>query len=388
VRQVVRYTVVILLTLSALVILWEFREALLLFVISLVLGAVFRPGVERLVKRGWHRGPAILVVYFLSLVSLIGLIILASGPVAREAQQATDNFAVAYTNLKMQWRDGDGFQQAIAEQLPPLDDLYSAIAAEEGAFFFRSFIGIAVSLFGALSAIAIVLALSMYWSADRVYFERLWLSLVPAGRRTRARDIWREIEDRVGAYVRSEIIQAILAAVLLFVIYSILQLRYPTLLAILGGFAWLIPWVGAVLAIVPAFLVGLQSGLNTAILAAILTMGVLLFMEIVVEKRFFERRHYSSVLLLVVIIALADAFGLVGILIAPPLAAAIQILMSRLLVKPSVEPQAAPEEQLEKLGNKLEGVKAQVGADGPPPPRISNLLVRLEKLIEQSKEAL
>jgi putative permease len=387
-RQVVRYTVVILLTLSALVILWEFREAILLFVISLVLGAVFRPGVERLVKRGWHRGPAILVVYLFSLAGLIGLIVIASGPVAREAQHATDNFAVAYTNLKMQWRDGDGFQQAIGEQLPPLDDLYAAIAAEEGAFFFRSFVGIAASLFGALSAIAIVLALSMYWSADRVYFERLWLSLVPAGRRTRARDIWREIEDRVGAYVRSEIIQAILAAVLLFILYSILQLRYPTLVAILGGFAWLIPWVGAVLAIIPAFLVGLQSGMNVAILASLLTMGVLLFMEIVVEKRFFERRQYSSVLLLVVIIAMADAYGLVGVLISPPLAAAIQILMSRLLIKPSVQPEADPEVQLEKLGNKLEGVKTQVSSDGPPPPRISNLLVRLEKLIEQSKEAL
>jgi putative permease len=388
VKELARYTVVILLTLSALIVLWEFRYAVLLFIISLVLGAVFRPGVEKLVARGWHRAAAIIVVYFFSLAGFIGLIAIASGPVSRELQQATDHFAVAYTNLRREWQGSDGFRQAVGEQLPPLDDLYSAIAGEEGAFLVRSLAGAAFGLFGFLSGTTIVLALSIYWSADRVYFERLWLSLLPAGNRTRARDVWREIEEKVGAYIRSEIIQSILAAILLFLIYSILQIRYPTLLAIFGGLAWLIPWLGAVLAIIPAFLVGLDSSLGIGIMAAASTMGVLLLMEIVVEKRFFERRRYSSVLLLVVIIAMADAFGLVGVLIAPPLAAAIQIILNRLLVKPSIEPEAAPELQLDKLGSRLEKIKVSMAENGPPPARISNLLSRLEKLIAQSKEAL
>jgi hypothetical protein len=85
---------------------------------------------------------------------------------------------------------------------------------------------------------------------------------------------------------------------------------------------------------------------------------------------------------------MADAFGLVGVLIAPPLAAAIQIILNRLLVKPSIEPEAAPELQLDKLGSRLEKIKVSMAENGPPPARISNLLSRLEKLIAQSKEAL
>jgi putative permease len=367
-KQLVRYTFVILLTLSALVALWEFREAILLFVLSLAVGATFRPYVELLVKRGLHRAPSILLVYLLALASLAGLIVIVSGPLTRELQHATDNFAIFYTNLKQEWRQSDGIQQAIGEQLPPLEALYSAIAGDQGTALFQGAVGIATGIFGLLSSFVIIVALSMYWSADRVYFERLWLSLLPAGQRTRARDIWREIENRVGAYIRSEIAQAILAGIFLFLVYSLLQLRYPTLLALVGAFAWLIPWVGAVLAIIPAFFFGLQAGLDVAILGGAATLVVLLLMEVVVEKSLFQRQQYSSVLLLVIAIAMVDAYGLLGLLIAPPLSAAIQILASRLLVKPTIEMEAPVEVQLEKLRTRLEQVKHTVNGEEPPSP--------------------
>lgn len=387
-KQVIRYTVVILLTLGGLLLLWEFREAIVLFLLSLALAAAFRPPVELLIARKFPRVPAILLTYFVGIAFLFLLIYLISGPLTRELQQATDNFAVAYTLIQEQWSEGNQFQQAIAGQLPPLETLYGAVAGEQGAAFFQTVVGFAANLFALLSGLAIVLALSLYWSADRVHFERLWLSLLPAGRRSRAREIWRDIEQGVGAYIRSEVFQAILAGLLLGTAYSLLGLRYPTLLALLGALAWLIPWLGAVLAVIPPLVIGLGEGLWLGLAAALVTLAVLVLMEMVVEKRFFDRRRYSSILLVLTVIALADVMGLIGILIAPPLAAAIQIAGSRLLAQPVGDSLVEPETSLTGLRTRLERVKGLADELNEAPPHIANLIHRLDRLIEETEEAL
>ena len=57
-----------------------------------------------------------------------------------------------------------------------------------------------------------MVALSAYWSASREAFERLWLSLVPAPQRPRARDVWRAVEGAVGSHVRGELAVSVLSA--------------------------------------------------------------------------------------------------------------------------------------------------------------------------------
>src|SRR6185369_9351425 len=106
------------------------------------------------------------------------------------------------------------------------------------------------------------LILSVYWSTNQVHFERLWLSLLPAEQRKLARNVWRTIELELGAYIRSEIIQSFLAGFLLTIGYWMLGCPYPALLGVFGAIAWLIPLVGAPLAMVLPLLVGLLSSLQ------------------------------------------------------------------------------------------------------------------------------
>jgi putative permease len=386
-NHVFRYTVVVLLTLGAFIVLWEFREAIILFLVSLALGAVFRPMVAALEKRRVPRVPAILLSYFLVIGGFIGLIYLVSQPLGKELQHATDNFAVQYTRIRREWVEGNSFQQTVAAQLPPLEALYRAIAGQQGETLVRGLAGAASNIVGFFSALAIVIALSMYWSADRVYFERLWLSFLPSGQRTRAREIWREIENGVGAYIRSEFIQAVMAGLLLALAYSLLGLRYPIMLALLGALAWLIPWVGAVLAVVPAFLVGAGDGLWLAAAAALVTLAILIALEVLVERRLFDRRPYSSVLLVLVAIIMANALGIIGILIAPPLAAALQIAASRIFYTPSRRVHIKPEERIARARSRLENLRLALLEIDSPPVHLSSLIQRLERLIDATEEA-
>jgi predicted PurR-regulated permease PerM len=388
VKQLAWYTAIILLTLGGLLLLWEFREAAVLFFLSLALAAVFRPLIQRLKNRKFPQIAAVLLPFLIAIIVLSSLIYLAWGPFLEELQLASDNLAVSYARLQNQWSRGSPFQQAIAEQLPLLDDLTLAIAGEQGEALVQGVLGIASNIFTVASSIAIVLALSMYWSADRVYFERFWLSILPVRKRTRAREAWRDIETGVGEYLRSEIIQLLMAILLLSFLYRLIGIQYPTLLALLGGLAWLIPWAGAILAMVPPFLIGLGTNLGVAVAGALVTLLVLLFLELVVERRMVNKRSNNSLLVVLMLIAMVDVFGLVGVFIAPPLSAAIQSVSRRFWIKPTEDTRAEPEVEIAKLRSRLVEAQEMAARLEEPAPHLSNMIDRIDKLIDQSEKLL
>jgi predicted PurR-regulated permease PerM len=280
----------------------------------------------------------------------------------------------------------------LANQLPPPDDLFSGMADQEGI---QGLMGVTTNLISLFSNLALVLLLSLYWSADSIHFERLLLSLIAVGKRPTARMIWRGIEKGIGAYIRSEFIQSMLAGMLLWIGYSLIGLDYPVLLAVIGSLAWLIPWFGAVLAVVPALLVGLESGVLTGILAASYAVFVLVVMEFIIEPRIFRRKSYSSVILVLVMLVLAEAYGLLGLILAPLVSAGIQIVFKYLLhpdtsyEAPDLTPDENPVMLASSLRQQLAEMRGGLVAQGKSPsPEILSIMQRLESLVLEASQYL
>jgi predicted PurR-regulated permease PerM len=429
-RAISGYAVLVLGTIAGLAILWQFREAALLFLLSLVVAAAFRPAIDTLAHRGLSRGMALGVVYFAFIALAVTLLLLTSGPLLNDLEVLANRLAQGYEGLKQTWpENGSLFQRTLAERLPPAEELYASLAGQGGSqiwpVLLPAVLGVTTNLLGFLTRLVIVLVLSVYWSADSLHFERLWLSLVPVERRARARQAWRAMETSLGTYIRSELSQSILAGVLLYAGYSLIGLDYPLLLAAAGAVAWLIPWFGALIALAPAVWVGLSLSPLHAVLAAACVLLVLAFLELVVERRLFPNHAYSSVLLVIVALALADAFGLLGFVLAPLLAAAVQITFKEMVSPPnggmqhgglnhdrppdvaefhygaSRDPAAAlvtdsigrqshfsPEcalEQESAIQERLEQMLAIAAEmNGELPPEIASLMRRMQRLVEES----
>jgi predicted PurR-regulated permease PerM len=247
-------------------------------------------------------------------------------------------------------------------------------------------LGITQGLGGFLSAFLVIFFLSVYWSINQNHFERLWLSLLPAAHRRHARFIWRTIEHDIGAYTRSEIIQSVLAVILLGVGYRLLGSPFPTLLAVTGAIAWLVPVVGAALAMILPFFLGLLTSMQVSALTVLYTLAVLLALQVWVEPKLFKLRWDNPVLTFVILLAMADAFGLVGIIVAPPISAICQILWrflvsDRLTSDPTIEVKDVRERY-----TRLQ--KAIARMEGPPPPIIVSSMERLTELLEKAQPIL
>lgn len=386
-KRLAVYTTVIAATLALLVILWQFRSVAILLVISLVLTAALRPSVDFLAERGLRAGLARAAVYLLVL-GVLGLgLYLISGPLVRELEILSNYLVVLYDSTYRIWAVGTSLQQAVVERLLAPDQLTESAVGPAGAAIAQLLFGVTQNAATIIAGLVIVIALSLYWSADRSHFERLWLSLLPANRRIQARRIWQKTESTMGAYLRSEAIQSFLAVILLVIGYRIIGNDFALLTGLLAGVAWLVPLVGFVFAALLSFLFGLASsgGLPVAVGALVLTTAVLAFLEFVVEPRLFRRSQFSGVLIIVVMVMLVNAYGLTGFLLAPPLAVALQVLVSHVIYATRHTTTAAVE--IETLEKRLRSIQADYDETGDEamPREIASLYGRLNELIEEAR---
>jgi putative permease len=390
-KQITINTVIVIGILVLAFLLWQFREAFILFIFSLAVAAAARPYVEALVNHRLPRALAIILVYVIFLGALVGIFWAIGSSFANEVQRLSNSLAVLYDQIWNTWPEGTQVQQFIVSQLPSPTDLYQGLASEQADSAISGLLGFTLTSATILGHFLTVLMLSIYWSMDRVHFERVWLSLLPVSSRASARDIWRNIEHDFGAYVRSEVMQSILAGLLLGVGLWAMGMPYPTLLALFGALAWLIPWLGGILAILPIALVGFSHSLGLGIFASAYALGVLFFLEFYIEPRFIHRRQqqFSSLLSILLIIALVQPFGLMGFLVAPPLAAAIELVFRYNLRTRPLPESVQTAEQISLLRGRIIQIRETLlHTSKEVEPQTNSLLNRLETLVDQSDLAL
>lgn len=390
-KRALGYVALVLATLTGVFLLWQLRSVLTLFLFALALAAAMRRPIDYVAARGLPRGAAIILTYLIALGLLGGLLFALGNALIVEGQAAGKGFTAAWEQFRTAWPAGSPLQRFIAQQVPQPDEIYEAVQGALSLQLVQTGLGLTLSLFDALSQVALVLVLSIYWSIDRDRFERLWLSMLQAGQRIRARTILQGMEDGVGAYLRSIALQFVASGLLLALGYRLLGLDAPVTLGLLGAVVGLIPLLGWVLAIVPAMLVGLISGPAVAALAALYTLVVLLVLKRVVTPRLLDHRRYNPILTVVLMLALTDALGILGLLLAVPLAAVIQIALSELLAPSAVtaaasQPAAQQWEQHETQMAAIQGAVA--AANGELSPIQASLVERLSSLTEEAADVM
>jgi predicted PurR-regulated permease PerM len=180
-----------------------------------------------------------------------------------------------------------------------------------------------------------------------------------------------------------------MAAIALGPIYAVTGVQYPVALAVIVALAWLIPMLGALLIVALVIAVAMLSGPAVAATAALCTVLVLATLEFIVQPRLVGPRRFSSLLIVLMMMAMSSVAGLVGLLLAPPVAAAIQIILGQMLPSPSEQPGAAPTQSLASSTGRLQERLAQAHAilasmPEPAAPEARSLLDRLNLLVDKA----
>jgi len=385
-KRVLVVAAAILTTLLALLVVWQFRTALAYVLLSVALAATLRPLVPRWSGRNWLTRLASILLILAALAALAALVFFTGRLAAAELQQLARTLVVRGAWILPPWLENTAVQHALATWLPTPDKLVEAVTGPEGQLLLPALLGFTAGVGSLLSGLIVVLLLSVYWGTSQIHFERLWLSLLPSETRTRARGIWRAIESELGAYIRSEAIQSVAAALLLGTGYWLLGSPYPALLGLIGALAWLIPVVGAALAIIMPFSLGLLTSPQLRLYTTLYTLVVLIALQVSLEPRLFRHKRQNPVLTLILILAMADAFGWVGILLAPPLSTVCQILWTLLVTNRAASGAAAQVSDLRERQARLRAAIEEMVEE--PPPLVLSSMERLADLLAKAEPVL
>ena len=174
---------------------------------------------------------------------------------------------------------------------------------------------------------------TLYMMIDRDRLRGGLYAAVPRRYHIRLSRVLLNLETIVGGYIRGQVLTSLLMAVFVGILLTACGVPNAIALAVFGGIADVLPYIGPFLTVGPAVIAASSKGL----VIMLVVLGVLLAYE-EFESRFLIPRIYGHVLRLpssIVLIALlagASLMGIVGALLALPVAAAIRMLFEELRV--------------------------------------------------------
>jgi predicted PurR-regulated permease PerM len=195
-----------------------------------------------------------------------------------------------------------------------------------------------LTVFEAVFATVTVMVLAYFWLSERPTVRRWVGCLVPERHRDTVLIVWETVEDRLGAWSRGQLLLMIVVATIQGIGYTILGLPFAPLLATWAGLCELIPMVGPYIGAAPALLIALAHSPLQALLVAVFALVVNLIEANILVPRIMGRAvGLSPLTVIIALLAGTAVYGIIGALVAVPIAAGIQAAIEELVYIRSLE---------------------------------------------------
>ena len=344
--------------------LWALARAagvvLLVFIVAAVTALILNPMVTVVQRARIPRGLAVAIVYLGFFLSLVTLGYLLSGPIANQVRAFqhdvpafVDDANASLADVQ-EWFDDQGIGVELQAQgqtaLETLQDQVLEGSGEVVSFtgdLLREVIQVSIQLI-------LVLVLSIYMLLYGPRIGRLVRSVMPPGDGTPEDDYPTRVQKAVSGYVRGQILFSTImgtSAGLALWMYGTLGIfeqgrTYALAFGVFFGLMELVPFVGPVLGALPPLLVALFDDPLTAVWVGILFLGLQqLEGHVVAPQVFSYTLRINPLLVIFALLFGAEIYGIVGALIALPIAAVLRetvmYLRRHLVLEPWGEGQLA-----------------------------------------------
>ncbi len=208
-----------------------------------------------------------------------------------------------------------GAQQASAESAGAIGKLVAAVIA-------------------GISGLILSVIVGLYVAADPSLYRRGFLRLVPLRFREHAREILDELHETLRSWLVGTFFVMIIVGVVITAGLSLLGIPFALALGVIAFFLEFVPYIGPILAAIPALLVASTVGSREVLFVVLLYWAVQSLEGYVLTPLVFQRRlHIPPMLTIGAQVVLGTLLGIVGVIFATPLTACAMVLVQRLYVE-------------------------------------------------------
>ena len=299
--------------------LWKIKVVIALLFSGFIVAAAMRPSIDWLERRARLPKSLGVLVHYLVLVGLIALALWLLVPRAiAQVQQATSGNTLHHAATH-----SSGIKHQI---LTSVDKRLRRLPS--GSQLIHPAVEITKTAFEVLVGIFFVFAVGAYWIFERDRTIGLVQSIASRKHRRVIRDTWVLIDQKLGAFVRGEIILIIFVAALLSTGFYAISLPYWLLIGSFAGLVELVPILGPLAAGALAVGVGLTQSWHTGLFAGLIVLGVRQFEDnIVIPRVLGHATGLSPLVVLSSVTAVGILLGAAYVLLAIPIAAVLATLV-------------------------------------------------------------
>jgi len=310
--------------------LYTVRAILVRILIALFIAVSLDPAVRQLARRGMRRGFAVALIFALALVLVSAFLVSVIPPLVTQFGNLVDDLPDYLHRL-----------QSNSSQFRELNDRYNVSDQLQGMVgtlpsrLGTGLLGFAGRVFGAVFNGLTVLVFTVYFMADMPRIRSGLVRLFPVSRRPQARQVVDLVVDKVGGYMIGNIIISLIAGVVSFIAFTILGVPFPVPLAFVVAICDLIPMIGATLGAIIGVTVALFSTdlwPTTVLVAAFFVAYQQLENYLIAPRVLKTTVELGAAAVLIAGLIGATVLGLVGALMAIPVAAAFNVLLNERLL--------------------------------------------------------
>lgn len=296
--------------------IWKLLASVFL---AVIVTASIEPTVRWLEKHHIHRFLSVIFLYLLSLAALFGIFYAILPSLFSEIRHLSLELPRKYDFLS-QGFDG-GSYESIGFLAPALGQLFSNFENQLGSLTPDLFTFVS-SIFGGALSFVLVIIISFYLSLQRNGVERFLMSITPSNHREYVADFWTRVERRIGRWLQAQFVMGVFMGIGLFIILSLLGIKYALTIAILAGILEVLPIIGPIIVGIVMFLtISVESFVLALIAVGIYVLLQQLQQSLVIPTVMARVVGLNPVIILISVLVGAELAGIWGIILAMPIVA-------------------------------------------------------------------
>jgi len=321
--------------LLGLLLIYNLRALLLLALIALVITAGIDPVVRRLQRisfRGWHmpRGLAALLILLAALVVFAGILTFFTIFAVNQAINFANNAWPGLQERLLHWMQD--LQRQYPHVIPAPDTVMNRLSEQSGniaAYVWTTTLAV-FGVIGGMFSLVTIFILTLFFTLFKDGIAYTLLQFVPPQHQDRVSEVGHEAAERMGGWLRGQVILALIVMIAATAGMSIGLPQYAAIIGIIAGIGELIPMAGPYVAAFPALIIVLATGANPLLIIWVLVFFTVLSQveNYVLAPKVMERHvKLSPVTTVCVLLAGGALLGLVGAILAIPIAAAGRVIL-------------------------------------------------------------
>ncbi len=308
-------------------------QIFVLILIALFLAMGLNPAVEALRRKNLSRTMAVTIIFTSVIAFVVFFALVVAPPVVSQGTQLINKAPQLLNDLT-----NNKAISSLNDQYGIIDTLQTKLKSvtSNGTLLITTFggvLGVGKSILSGFFSFLTVLVLTLYFITSLPQAVNLGLSLVPASRRDRVGRLTNAIIGRVGSFVGSQIIIAIMASVFVLVLSIVLGLPSPIAIAMIVLVCGLIPLVGHFIGSSIVTIIALTQSVLIGVIAFVAYVVYVQVENYVVTPRIMKKTMSvpGAVTIIAALIG-SSLLGLIGGLLAVPVAAAIILILDEVVI--------------------------------------------------------